>query len=58
MQNRSGRRDIDWLRRVVRGHFKRSWRRVFAKLDARQPEMTPVPSIAHTKERRTNATRR
>ncbi len=32
MESENGRRDIEWLRRVVRKHFKSSWQRVVATL--------------------------
>ena len=54
MPNGTVHKDLEWLKRIVRKHFRHSWRRVAAKLEAREAEVTPLNGRAHTRERTTS----
>jgi len=45
MPNGNRRRDLEWLKRVLRKHSKRSWRRVVARLEAQRADGLPHASI-------------
>lgn len=51
MRNGTAQRDIEWLRRVLRKHFKHSWRQVAAKLAVRQSDVTPTAARVRTIKR-------
>jgi hypothetical protein len=36
MPNRTARKDLEWLKRILRKHLRHSWRRVAAKLAAQE----------------------
>jgi hypothetical protein len=45
MPNGNAPRDLEWLKRVLRKHFRHSWRRVAVKLEARQSEAPTAASV-------------
>ena len=51
MPNVTARRDLQWLRRILRTHFKHAWRQVFAKLEAQQADVTHIDTGAPRRKR-------
>ena len=51
MRNGTAPRDLEWLRRILREHFRRAWRRVFAKLDVTPAEVRRSNTRPRTIER-------
>jgi hypothetical protein len=51
MPNGTAHRDLEWLKRILRKHFRHSWRQIAAKLEARQAEVMPMDARARTVER-------
>ena len=42
MAHATARRDLKWLRPILRAHFKQYWRQVYAKLEAERPRVLSV----------------
>ena len=51
MPNGTAPKDLEWLKRILRKHFRHSWRQVAAKLAARQSEVTPTAARVRTIKR-------
>jgi hypothetical protein len=56
MPNGTARRDLQWLRLILRTHFTHAWRQVFAKLETQQAKVAPSDASAQRRERTTSAT--
>lgn len=51
MANGTAYQDVEWLKRLLRKHFRQSWRRVATKLKARQAEVMSRDATARMHQR-------